>query len=200
MPGRFLVDAVCPLLRENHRHANVKLVHSYQYPILLWLPVRTPYYSLLKSPHPHNLPLQKPLQWFRTDPEARLATDTVLFTRYISEVNQQRKAGTARDSLAKYALDVHTKEQKLAESADGRGEEDGKGMSEVQIAFALSAPFVAGVDTVCVCACKSTASRIVDIDTCMSIVRRHQSLASSSVRPILLFLPSANQPSFLTQK
>ena len=52
---------------------------------------------------------------------------------YFNDVKQRSKAGIAKDCMATYGL-----------SQGGN-----LGMTDVEVAYALSAPFSAGVDTVC---------------------------------------------------
>ncbi|CAA7271157.1 unnamed protein product [Cyclocybe aegerita] len=78
---------------------------------------------LLKLPHF--------LQWFRAEPLAQRARDTALYTRLMEGVREQMKVGVAQSSTARWGL------EKQAEW----------GLNDLEMAFALSAPFSAGVGT-----------------------------------------------------
>jgi hypothetical protein len=78
---------------------------------------------------------QRPLQWFRKELETLEEIrdkDTKAYLSSFNDVKQRNEAGIAKDCMATYSL-----------SKSGN-----QGMTDVEIAFALSAPFSAGVDTV----------------------------------------------------
>jgi hypothetical protein len=75
------------------------------------------------------------LQWFRPALEVLEKIherDTKTFLTYYNNVKRRNEACIAKDCMATYSL----------------SKESNTGMSDVEIAFALSAPFGAGVDTV----------------------------------------------------
>ena len=79
---------------------------------------------------------QKPLQWFRpalkTLEEIR-AKDTVTYLDFLNGVKRRLEAGIAKECMGTFSL-------------SNVGDQ---GMTDVEVAYALSAPFSAGVDTVC---------------------------------------------------
>jgi hypothetical protein len=73
------------------------------------------------------------LQWFRPAIEALEKIrdkDTEIYMAFFNNVKRRNSAGTAKDCMAIYSLS------------------NNQGMSDIDIAYALSAPFSAGVDTV----------------------------------------------------
>ncbi|KAF7330210.1 Cytochrome P450 [Mycena venus] len=91
------------------------------------------------SPHPCSKSslsptvsdVQRFLQWFRRDPERQRKLDTELYMSLMNDVKREVAANTAQPSMAVYSL------SKQAEF----------GLSEVETAYALSAPYAAGVGT-----------------------------------------------------
>ncbi|KAJ3576560.1 hypothetical protein NP233_g352 [Leucocoprinus birnbaumii] len=80
---------------------------------------------------PFLLYLPKPLQWFRREPERMRERDTRVYLSLLSDVRERIEKGTAMPSIASKALE---------KTADW-------GLSDVEIAYALSAPWQAGVNT-----------------------------------------------------
>ncbi|KAF8263089.1 cytochrome P450 [Lactarius quietus] len=83
---------------------------------------------------PSLLWLPKPLQWFRPSLrplEEIRAKDTETYLAFFNGVKRRLEAGTAKECMGTYSL-----------SNDGN-----QGMTDVEVAYALSAPFSAGVDT-----------------------------------------------------
>ncbi|KAH9956358.1 cytochrome P450 [Russula dissimulans] len=81
---------------------------------------------------PSLLWLPRPLQWFRPAIEALEKIrdkDTEIYMAFFNNVKRRNSAGTAKDCMAIYSLS------------------NNQGMSDIDIAYALSAPFSAGVDT-----------------------------------------------------
>ena len=79
---------------------------------------------------------QKPLQWFRpalTPLEVIRAKDTESYLNFFHGVKRRLEAEVAKECMGTYSL-----------SKGGN-----QGMTEIEVAYALSAPFSAGVDTVC---------------------------------------------------
>lgn len=83
---------------------------------------------------PSLLWLPKPLQWFRpalkTLEEIR-AKDTETYLGFFNDVKRRLEAGTAKECMGTHSL--------------SRG--GNQGMTDIEVAYALSAPFSAGVDT-----------------------------------------------------
>lgn len=78
--------------------------------------------------------LPRPLQWFRPALEALekiRGKDQKTFTTYLNGVRQRSEAGIAKGCMATYCL-----------SRSGN-----QGMTDIEVAYALSTPFSAGVDT-----------------------------------------------------
>ncbi|KAH9077584.1 cytochrome P450 [Lactarius deliciosus] len=83
---------------------------------------------------PSLLWLPKPLQWFRpalTMLEEIRANDTETYLDFFNGVKRRLEAGIAKECMGTYSL-----------SKGGN-----QGMTDVEVAYALSAPFSAGVDT-----------------------------------------------------
>jgi rhamnogalacturonyl hydrolase YesR len=75
------------------------------------------------------------LQWFRPALEALekiRGKDQKTFTTYLNDVRQRNEAGVAKGCMATYSL--------------SRG--GNQGMTDIEVAYALSTPFSAGVETV----------------------------------------------------
>ncbi|KAI0301395.1 cytochrome P450 [Russula brevipes] len=83
---------------------------------------------------PSLLWLPRPLQWFRKELETLEEIrdkDTEAYLTFLNDVKRRNENGIAKDCMATYSL-----------SKGGN-----QGMTDVEIAFALSSPFSAGVDT-----------------------------------------------------
>ncbi|KAF4615654.1 hypothetical protein D9613_012488 [Agrocybe pediades] len=81
---------------------------------------------------PILLKLPKLMQWFAKEPLRQRAVDTELYLLLLNNVRKQMEAGTARPSTARRAL-----------------EKQGEfGLSDVETAYCVSAPFGAGLATV----------------------------------------------------
>ncbi|KAF9002774.1 cytochrome P450 [Cyathus striatus] len=80
---------------------------------------------------PFLLRLPKRLQWFRHEAEQQRERDTQMYLKLLAEVKQRINLGMAQHSMATKAF------QKQAEF----------GLNEIETAYALSAPFAAGVAT-----------------------------------------------------
>ncbi|KAI0298398.1 cytochrome P450 [Multifurca ochricompacta] len=83
---------------------------------------------------PSLLWLPRPLQWFRpalAALEKIREKDTEVYMNFLNGAKERYEAGIAKDSMATYSL-----------SKGGN-----QGMTDVEVAYALSAPFSAGVDT-----------------------------------------------------
>jgi hypothetical protein len=88
------------------------------------------------------------LQWFRKELEVLEEIrdkDTKNYLTFFNDVKRRNEAGIAKDCMATYSL-----------SKGGN-----QGMTDVEIAYALSAPFGAGVDTVSLRFC--VAGRVITI-------------------------------------
>ena len=72
------------------------------------------------------------MQWFRPALEKIREKDEETYMAYFNDVKRRSEAGIAKDCMATYSL-----------SQGGN-----QGMTDVEVAYALSAPFSAGVDTV----------------------------------------------------
>ncbi|KAK0240852.1 cytochrome P450 [Armillaria nabsnona] len=71
------------------------------------------------------------LQWFRWEPEKRRAVDTEIYLSLLNDVKYQTQDSTAHPSMATHGLE---KQQEL-------------GLTDVETAYALSAPWAAGTGT-----------------------------------------------------
>ncbi|KAK0213317.1 cytochrome P450 [Desarmillaria ectypa] len=80
---------------------------------------------------PILLYLPKFLQWFRWEPERRRAVDTEIYLSILNNVKRQMQDGTAHPSMATHGLE---KQHEL-------------GLTDVETAYALSAPWAAGTGT-----------------------------------------------------
>ncbi|KJA17919.1 hypothetical protein HYPSUDRAFT_169845 [Hypholoma sublateritium FD-334 SS-4] len=81
---------------------------------------------------PILLKLPRFLQWFRWEPEAQKASDEKLYLSLMENVREDMREGVAQPSIAQRGLE---------KQADF-------GLSDLETAYALSAPFSAGVTTV----------------------------------------------------
>ena len=92
---------------------------------------------------------QKPLQWFRpalAALEEIRAKDTETYLDFFNGVKRRHEAEIAKECMGTYSL-----------SKGGN-----QGMTDVEVAYALSAPFSAGVDTVCLVS-RSQLRRLTDL-------------------------------------
>ncbi|KAF5325314.1 hypothetical protein D9619_009793 [Psilocybe cf. subviscida] len=80
---------------------------------------------------PWLLKLPRPLQWFRREPERRKKEDIAFLTYLLRQVKMGMGSGTMQDCLASQCL--NNIEQ--------------LGMDEVELAYAISSPFGAGIET-----------------------------------------------------
>ena len=77
-------------------------------------------------------PPKRPLQWFRRGPEKHRDINTHLYMSAMNEVKRKMENGTAVSCTATYGL---TKQEEL-------------GFNDIELAYALSAPWAAGIGTV----------------------------------------------------
>ncbi|KAF8888833.1 cytochrome P450 [Infundibulicybe gibba] len=82
---------------------------------------------------PWLLKLPRSLQWFRRAPEAQRQRDIAFLTHLVDGVKKGMKDGTVPDCLTSQTI----------------SEIDKIGMSEIEMAYAVSSPFGAGIETVC---------------------------------------------------
>lgn len=75
---------------------------------------------------------KRAFQWFRREPEAQKQRDIKLLTHLVADVRQRMGAGTIPDCLTVQALENQGKE----------------GMSDLFLAYSVSSPFGAGIETV----------------------------------------------------
>jgi hypothetical protein len=75
---------------------------------------------------------QKSLQWFRREPERQREADAALYLSLMHSAKRQIATGSAQPSIAKLAIE----KQSIF------------GLNDVETAYALSAPWAAGVGTV----------------------------------------------------
>ncbi len=76
---------------------------------------------------------QRSLQWFRAEPEEQRQRDITLYNHLLDDVKKRMTDGTIPDCLASQTVTNQPK----------------NGMSDVDIAYAVSSPFGAGIETVC---------------------------------------------------
>ncbi|KAI0773594.1 cytochrome P450 [Fomes fomentarius] len=81
--------------------------------------------------YPALLYLPRALQWFRGDADKAYQRAESLYMELLNDVKQRIEAGTAKECMA----------------TRGLKDQASLGFSDVQLAFALSAPFGAGIDT-----------------------------------------------------
>jgi hypothetical protein len=79
------------------------------------------------------MPPKRPLQWFRYEADKYRDINTNLYMTAMNDVKRKMEKGTAIPCTATYGL---TKQKEL-------------GYSDVELAYALSAPWAAGIGTVC---------------------------------------------------
>lgn len=82
---------------------------------------------------PHRL--QRMLQWFRREPERQRAIDSDRYMLLMNNVKAQMQRGTAPPSVAKLAIE----------------KQSDFGLNDLETAYALSSPWMAGVGTVSLC-------------------------------------------------
>ncbi|KAI1792390.1 cytochrome P450 [Ganoderma leucocontextum] len=80
---------------------------------------------------PWLLKLPRSLQWFRAEPEEHRQRDIALYTHLLDDVKKRMTDGTIPDCLASQTVTNQSK----------------NGMSDVEIAYAVSSPFGAGIET-----------------------------------------------------
>ncbi|KAK0448612.1 cytochrome P450 [Armillaria borealis] len=115
---------------------NVKTAACERYERLLsWILLLTSCLSVpgkfLVDSWPILLYLPKFLQWFRWEPEKRRVVDTEIYLSLLNDVKRQTQDGTAHPSMTTHGLE---KQQEL-------------GLTDVETAYALSAPWAAGTGT-----------------------------------------------------
>lgn len=109
------------------------------WPWLLKLPVgRLPSQSKLTLTS-----VQRALQWFRREPEKHQQRDIRLYTELLNDVKIRMEKGTAPDCLASQAL----VNEGYVPNAEGDKVKK-RTMTELEIAYAVSTPFGAGIETV----------------------------------------------------
>jgi hypothetical protein len=75
---------------------------------------------------------QRSLQWFRREPELRRQRDIALLMHLFNDVKTRMQGGTIPDCLTTQTIsNMHQ-----------------HGMSELEVAYAVSSPFGAGIETV----------------------------------------------------
>lgn len=77
-------------------------------------------------------PMKRPLQWFRSEPEKKRDINTNLYMAAMNEVKRKMEEGTAIACTATYGF---AKQKEL-------------GFDDIELAYALSAPWAAGIGTV----------------------------------------------------
>lgn len=89
-----------------------------------------------------SLCIQRALQWFRQEPEEQRQRDIKLYTTLLNDVKKRMADGTAPDCLASQTL--------VSEGYGPEAEESKKKrtLSELDIAYTVSSPFGAGIETV----------------------------------------------------
>ncbi|EGO01020.1 hypothetical protein SERLA73DRAFT_71993 [Serpula lacrymans var. lacrymans S7.3] len=105
------------------------LVESW--PWLLKLPVRTPSIVNINAPLILTLGIQRFLQWFREEPERRRQRDIKLYMHLLEDVKARMSQGTIQDCLTTQTINDMPK----------------NGLSELEVAYAVSSPFGAGIET-----------------------------------------------------
>ena len=76
---------------------------------------------------------QRWLQWFRRELESQQKTDQAIYLSLLREVEQKMRDEIAKDCMSAVML----------------SEGGSSGLTEVEMAYSASAPFAAGVHTVC---------------------------------------------------
>ena len=72
------------------------------------------------------------MQWFRAEPEARQKCDIELYMHLLEDVKSRMEKGTIQDCLAAQTISEMPK----------------NGMTDLEVAYAVSSPFGAGIETV----------------------------------------------------
>ncbi|RPD53731.1 cytochrome P450 [Lentinus tigrinus ALCF2SS1-7] len=80
---------------------------------------------------PWLLKLPRPLQWFRPEPEEHRQRDIALLTHLLDDVKKRMADGTAPDCLTAQTVNEQAK----------------NGLSDLEIAYTVSSPFGAGIET-----------------------------------------------------
>ncbi|KAI0718569.1 cytochrome P450 [Cerioporus squamosus] len=80
---------------------------------------------------PWLLKLPRSLQWFRREPEERRQRDIILLTSLLDDVKKRMANGTAPDCLTSQTVNEQAK----------------NGLSDLEIAYTVSSPFGAGIET-----------------------------------------------------
>ncbi|KIJ63674.1 hypothetical protein HYDPIDRAFT_175981 [Hydnomerulius pinastri MD-312] len=121
------------IVKENNEAMDFPIPGKYlveSWPWLLYLPVSLAVGPVARSnsdPHPP----QRFLQWFRAEPEDRLKRDIRLYTHLLEDVKSRMANGTIQDCLTTQTINEMPK----------------NGMSELEVAYAVSSPFGAGIET-----------------------------------------------------
>ncbi|KAH8101774.1 cytochrome P450 [Cristinia sonorae] len=92
---------------------------------------------------PWLLKLPRALQWFRREPEEYQQRDIKLYTSLLDDVKTRMNNGTAPDCLTSQTL----LDQGFVPGDDNGSAHIGRTLSELDIAYAVSSPFGAGIDT-----------------------------------------------------
>ena len=100
---------------------------------------------------------QRSLQWFRAEPEEQRQRDITLYNHLLDDVKKRMTDGTIPDCLASQTVTNQPK----------------NGMSDVEIAYAVSSPFGAGIETV-----RSVFRP--DFDTLSKMCRKYRPLGRSA--------------------
>ncbi|TBU46186.1 cytochrome P450 [Dichomitus squalens] len=98
--------------------------------VLTTLPLSIPGKHLVES-WPWLMKLPKSMQWFRREPEDRRQRDIRLLTHLVDDVKKRMADGTSPDCLTSQTVTNQSK----------------NGMSDLEIAYAVSSPFGAGIET-----------------------------------------------------
>ncbi|KAI0080439.1 cytochrome P450 [Panus rudis PR-1116 ss-1] len=92
---------------------------------------------------PWLLKLPRALQWFRSEPEEHKQRDIKLYTVLLNEVKKRMAEGTQLDCMATQALI----DEGLAPGFEKRVKKDKVPFDELDVAYAVSSPFGAGIET-----------------------------------------------------
>ena len=93
---------------------------------------------------PWLLNLPRALQWFRREPEEYKKRDIKLYTTLLEDVKARMNEGTAPDSLTSQTL----LQEGFVPGDENGSSKIGRNLTELDIAYAVSSPFGAGIDTV----------------------------------------------------
>jgi len=77
---------------------------------------------------------KRAFQWFRREPEAQRARDTDIYMSLLNSLRRKMDAGTAQPCIARYGLEKQTQ----------------FGLTDIELAYALSTPLNAGIGPVCI--------------------------------------------------